>query len=456
MTVKRNSRNSGVALVMSVVMMTLLMAVIVVLLNTSQKDIAKTNNQQSLFRARLAAESGLSYLRRHVEDCELTTATTVDLTLSGLYSYLLTNIGGVTRPSSSIIVASRTLPTGTFTATIAAGSTVGSTCDIRMTVVGKYGSTTRTLTLDYNRAPGSRSPIFNYGFSSQGALRMTGISTITGKNDPSEANIFMATASTAEIIKLMGTSCIGGNVFAVNSSAYVTDAGTNCSVGGATGSAIADHVYKGVQNIPLPTVDISPFVTGVSFTDVTSSTTTSSVTLSNIRVKAGTNPTFSGCTLNGVIYIESPNKVKFTGTSNITGVIVTQTGTSDSSSEIDFSGGGYINSSANLPDLPEYRTVRSLPGTSLLAKGFSVKFTGNMTAVNGTMAADTFSFSGSGSMDVKGSIICYKDGEMVTVTGTQTILIDKSGDTTSAPPGFTGGTLTVLAPQSATLSGSGS
>lgn len=77
-----------------------------------------------------------------------------------------------------------------------------------------------------------------------------------------------------------------------------------------------------------------------------------------------------------------------------------------------------------------------------------------MSAVGGTMAADTFSFSGSGSMDVKGSIICYKDGEMVTVTGTQTILIDKSGDITT-PPGFTGGTLTVLAPKASTLTGSG-
>lgn len=443
--------NRGVALVMSVILMALLMAVIIVLISSSGKDIAKTVNQQTLFRTRLAAESGMSFMRRHIEDCELYSAPTVDLALTGLYNYLLTDIGGVTRSGTSIIVANRTLPTGSFTATIATGSTN----EIKLTVVGTYGTTTRTITLEYNRAPGSRSPIFDYGFSSQGALKMSGVSTITGKNDPSESKIFMATTSTSEVIKLAGTSTIGGDVFAVNPSAYINDVGTNCSVGGAYGSAIADHLYEGVQNIPLPTVDISPFITGVTFTPVNSSTPTSSTTFSNIQVAAGTNPTFSDCTINGVIYIKSPNKVKFTGTATITGIIVTDTGTSDSSSTIDFAGGGYINSPDNLPDLPEYRTLRSLPGTSLLAKGFSVKFTGNMTAMNGTMAADNFSFSGSGSMDVKGAIICYKDGEMVTITGTQTILIDKSGDTTT-PPGFTGGTMTVLAPNASSLKDSGS
>ncbi|HNX27240.1 MAG TPA: hypothetical protein PKK48_07520, partial [Phycisphaerae bacterium] len=343
------------------------------------------------------------------------------------------------------------LPTGYFTARIATDTTN----EFKLTVTGTYGTTTRVITLGYNRDAGSRSPIFDYGFSSQGALRMTGVSTITGKNDPSESKVFMASGITDEIIKLMGTATIGGDVFSVNPDSYITDAGTNCSVGGAYGSAISDHLYNGVDNIPLPTIDITPFLSGVSFTSVTSSTNTSGVTLSNIQVKAGTNPNFSGCTINGVIYIEAPNKVTFSGQSYITGVIVTQQGTSDSSSVISFTGGGYISSPENLPDTAAYSTVRSLPGTALLAPGFSVKFTGNMSAMSGTMAADNFSFSGSGSMDVKGSIICYKDGEMVTITGSQTILIDKSGDQ-STPPGFTGGTLTVLAPKASSLTDIGS
>jgi len=47
-------------------------------------------------------------------------------------------------------------------------------------------------------------------------------------------------------------------------------------------------------------------------------------TLQNIRIKAGTNPTFNDVLIEGVVFVETPNNVKFTGNATLQGVIVTQ------------------------------------------------------------------------------------------------------------------------------------
>lgn len=444
--------NRGAALVMAIILMSMLMAVMVVLMSASNKDIAKTINQEQMFNARAAAESGFAFMRHHIEDCQLTSSGTMTDVLDGLYSYLGTNIGSVSRNGTSINVTSRTLQTGSFTATVSEYDTD----EIRLSVTGTFGNTTKTLAMNYACAPGSRSPIFDYGFSSRGTLKMSGSCVIIGANDPSEANVFMANMSDDKIITLTGVCCIGGEVFATNPDAYV-NASWSCSVNGLYRENIPNAVYTGVDDIELPTIDITQFTDGVSFTDVTSSTDTSGiVNMSNIRIKAGANPHFSGdVDIRGVVYIESPNKVTFSGDVDITGVIVADKGTSGSDCKINVSGGVQVHSPAELPDEPQFRNIRNQPGTSILAEGFSVTFSGNNESVDGTMAADTFSFSGYGYMYVKGGIICYKDGELVNLSGNQTILIDRSAGITT-PPGFTGGSYTVLAPNSTTLVDDGS
>ncbi|HPS53160.1 MAG TPA: hypothetical protein PLK08_06380 [Phycisphaerae bacterium] len=449
---QKRIKNRGVALVMAIILMAMLMAVMLILTAASQKDIAKTVNQQQLFNSRLAAESGFAFMRHNIEECELSSSSSMETVLDGLYSYLSTTIGSVSRVGTAIKVAARNMPTGSFEATIAKYDDD----ELVLSVTGAYGSTTRTLTLNYACDAGSRSPIFDYGFSSRGTLKMSGSCVIIGKNDSSEANVYMANMDSDKIISLSGVCCIGGKVFATNPDAYV-NAAYSCSVDGLYRENIPNSVYTGVDEIELPTIDITQFTNGVSFTDITSSSTTSGiVNLSNIRIKAGTNPHFSGdVDITGVIYIESPNKVTFSGDVNLTGVIVADKGTSDSSCAINISGGVKIHSPSELPDEEKYSNIRNQIGTSILAEGFSVTFSGNNESVDGTMAADTFSFSGYGYMNVKGGIICYKDGEVVNLSGNQTIIIDRS-DGITTPPGFTGGSTTVLAPESSTYVDSGS
>lgn len=449
---RRRTSNRGAAMIMALILMVLMMAVMIVLMSASQKDIAKTVNQQQLFNSRAASESGFAFMRHHIEDCQLASSGSMETVLDGLYAYLGTAIGSVSRSGTSIVVAARTLPTGRFSATISKYDAD----EILLSVTGTYGSTTRTVTLRYFCDAGSRSPIFDYGFSSRGVLKMSGSCVIIGKNDPSEANVFMANMGDDKIITLTGVSCIGGKVFATNSDAYV-NAAYSCSVNGLYRENIPNAVFTGVDDIELPTIDITQFTNGVSFTDITSSSSTSGiVNLSNIRIKANTNPHFSGdVDIRGVIYIETPNKVTFSGDVDLTGVIVADKGTSTSSCQINIAGGVEVHSPSELPDEPRFQNIRNQLGTSILAEGYSVTFSGNNQSVDGTMAADTFSFSGYGYMTVKGGIICYKDGEVVNLSGNQTIIIDRS-DGISTPPGFTGGSTTILAPDASTFEDNGS
>ena len=102
----------------------------------------------------------------------------------------------------------------------------------------------------------------------------------------------------------------------------------------------------------------------VSMTVITGSTSTTP--LSNIRIKAGVNPTFSGGgTIKGLIYIETPNKVTFSGGTNMTGVIVVDNpNEATPTNAIIFSGGGVMQGPENLDS--SYGTLRTMTGALIL------------------------------------------------------------------------------------------
>jgi Tfp pilus assembly protein PilX len=79
---------------------------------------------------------------------------------------------------------------------------------------------------------------------------------------------------------------------------------------------------------PFPTVDTTPFAqfvpaVGATGTGVVTQNWVQNTTLTNVRIKANANTTFNNVTLQGVVYVESPNKVSFGGSVEVNGVIVT-------------------------------------------------------------------------------------------------------------------------------------
>ncbi|GAI47739.1 unnamed protein product, partial [marine sediment metagenome] len=96
------------------------------------------------------------------------------------------------------------------------------------------------------------------------------------------------------------------------------------------------------------------------------------------------------------VYILPPNVVRFTGNTEITGIIVAD-GNLDSPSEqnrIEFLGTVNSNDISELPDNESFNDLKQESGTFMLAPGFSTYFGGNFDTLNGVIAASGISFHG--------------------------------------------------------------
>jgi hypothetical protein len=122
-----------------------------------------------------------------------------------------------------------------------------------------------------------------------------------------------------------GNSEIDGDVSVANQDGYAVVSG-NSTIGGESGQAAIDnhvHIDTDVPEFPVP--DISPFEQYVQDVVDGGTNTNGNITFQNIRIVAGANPTFSGnITINGIIFVESPNIVFFSGNVTIVGIIVAE------------------------------------------------------------------------------------------------------------------------------------
>jgi hypothetical protein len=283
--------------------------------------------------------------------------------------------------------------------------------------IGLFGNASRTVTYNLTVQRG-QSILANFGIASKSAISMTGNASVAGANNAAEANLLSATYSTTNAIQLTGNINLAGDAIVCNPLGKVKTTG-NIHIGG--------NQIIGAPEPQWPTVDITPFTPYA--TNVQSSGSSGNITLTNIRIPPGTNPTFSGnTTINGVVYIQSPNKVSFTGNVTLTGVIVCDTPTVPDLTKnyVKFTGNVQTYGVESLPAGGQFDGLRSLTGSFLLAPGFAASFTGNSTIVNGCLVASQFSFTGNSGGRIKGGVICLADSQF-TMTGNSPLVIDKNG-----------------------------
>jgi hypothetical protein len=172
-------------------------------------------------------------------------------------------------------------------------------------------------------------------------------------------------------------------------------------------------------------------------------------TFENIKIAAGTNPTFSGnITINGIVYIESPNTVAFTGNTTIMGLIVAD-GDIDSpisTDQIQFAGNLTSQSVSQLPGDSVFDGLRDQTGTFILAPGFECSFTGNFSTVNGAIAASGVSFTGNANGTITNSVINYSQ-EPMSLTGNARLYFDRSASVDN-PSGFSSNQVLEFLPSS--------
>jgi hypothetical protein len=442
----------GIVYVLALIVLSLMMILATAMATQSSLNLAQSDNQVNILQARLAAESGVEFMLLQFAGVRVAQAADAN-SLAGLIQQSLAaqmngtgNLGGsgVTLSGATVTVPTITLGGQTFACTL----NCLTTSQVRLTVTGTFAGVSRRVQLDFNVIV-KRAGAFDYGLACRGPVTVSGSARLLGVNSPGEASVFSATTSTANAITVSGNSTVGGDLNVVGSTSTVTISGSP-SIGDTSDSQLwPQHCHFDVTAPDFPQYDTSTLAP-LATTTIDANTNISKLgTLTNVRIKAGTNPTFSSkTTINGIVYIEAPNKVSFSGQATVNGLIVTQPATPDqlSNCQISFSGSVEAFGVEALPNTPAYAAVKQATGTFILAPGFGVTFSGHVSAVNGNIAADQLTFSGTADGTVKGSIVGLRDLPS-TLSGNVDIYID-SKNAVQNPAGFV--TTYMLVPNSDT------
>jgi len=442
----------GIALILALVFVAVFGTLSLAMITQSSRNVQMANNQAVAARARSAAESGQDFMKYWMGRVHM----------SGLipptqrFSYLVNSLYDA-MTSSGI---DQTLLYGElWVGSAATGGIVlnpsrnerfwghVSSIDpdtVRVEMTGQSGDIRRTIAVDYTFGVRQDS-VFDFGVASRGPLSLSGNIDLTGYNIAVEADVYLESLLHETALSIIGNSQIAGEVKIVNPEATVDLQGGQASIGGETGdAAIENHVEVGVPETQFPEPNPTYFEKWVQ-NDLTD---TAGDTYTNIRIPAGMNPTFNAdVTLQGVIYIEQPNVVTFSGNCDITGIIVAEGNPEDDSqtNQLIFQGNVSSTSVADLPaddeqyvcydyDTGAYCDLRTETGTFAMAPGFGVSLGGNFDTLNGAIAANGVTFFGNAGGVIGGSIINYADTPM-TLSGNADLIFNRSG-TDRLPAGF--------------------
>jgi len=242
--------------------------------------------------------------------------------------------------------------------------------------------------------------IFDFGVGVRGPISINGSGGVFGPT--SLEGSLLTTSKLATAVSVGGNATVAGDLFLTNLGSGVS-LSSGSSIGGTSSPDKYLHVHKGVDEPEFPVVDSSPFLPFA-----TSLYKPGLSVYRNTLVPAGTNPSFSGdTTIEGVMYVKYPNRLKFVSKAVIKGVIVVENGATPSpNNTIDFGGGIEAFGMDTLPDYSSFpEGMKKLRGSVLLAPGYAVTLRGSSGTIGGTMVADSFDLSGGSGGVVKGNMI---------------------------------------------------
>ena len=307
-----------------------------------------------------------------------------------------------------------------------------------MYVLGYSYSVLRTIKVEYLFGERANSA-FDFGVATRGPLDIQGNIELAGVNISVESNAYIESLNEILALAIQGNSQIGGDVKIANPLACVDLQGGQSGIGGETGQdAIDNHVEIGVPVVDFPQPVPSLFESyATNIFDPNTMDTSAHVELENLRIPANTNPHFSGqADLKGVIFIETPNVVTFTGGVDITGVIVGDGDWTDDSgtNQINITGNVDGHSVSELPQTSQFEGLHDDIGTFIMAPGFAISIGGSFSTMSGAIAGNGITFHGNAGGTILGSIINYSDNTM-TLSGNTDLYFNRSG-LEEVPAGF--------------------
>ncbi len=433
----------GVALIIAMIFVALFSALSLGMLTMSSTNVQVANNYRKANRALVSAQSGLDVSKYWVGRVYMPGDTTASARFDQLASFMHSDMA-----SNAYITSDYTSGVSLNVDSVSLDSSGGQSFSttikpvdndtVHVEVIGRDGGITRTVGIDYTFGVRQES-VFDYGMASKGPVHLSGNIDLNGTKLAVEASVYIESDTEDDALSITGNSQIAGDVIITDPDGTVSLQGGQAGIGGETGQdAIDNHVTTGAAPTEFPMPNTSHFEQYVNGVTIDSDTDTSTdATFQNVRIAAGTNPTFSGnVTLEGIVFIETPNVVTFAGGTNITGIIVGDGDMNDNSgtNQIIFLGNVSSQSVSQLPGDSQFDGLHDETGTFLMAPGFSVGFGGSFDTLNGAIAANGIAFFGNAGGTIGGSVLNYSDTPM-TLSGNSDLYFNRS-DITEVPAGF--------------------
>lgn len=439
---KLNNR-SGTALIIAMVFVVIFSALSVGMVTMTLNNARSSVNHRESNRAFENAHSGLEYIRYWLGRVAMPGTTTPENRFSILVNFVETDLNAIGLATTTtldefgdptkLVISDFGLNTDqSFTVEIAKNANLDI---LNIDIEGEAGEVERNLNVKCNFGTRTHT-VFDFGVATKGPLELQGNIELNGTNVAVEADVYIESQNSTEALSIIGNSQIAGDVQITNPDATVDLQGGQAGIGGETGDdAIENHVEIGVDDVEFPVPNPGYFEQYVENVFDPAEDTTTDGTYRNIRIPGGTNPTFSGNTvIEGIIYIESPNIVTFTGNADIRGLVVGDGDIEDNSGTNQLIFQGSI-ASTPVSDLGEdFGALRDETGTFMMAPGFSAGFGGSFDTLNGAIAANGVTFFGDAGGTISGSVLNYSDTPMV-LSGNSDLFFNRSG-VYEVPAGF--------------------
>src|SRR5688572_7480452 len=367
-------------------------------------NVQIARNETQLAGARIAAESGLAFIRYQLAGVAVhggdTMMDELYLALKSEMEYTgnLPNGQQITRNATNIYIPEIDLVNGggKFSARIYRAGY--STCTVNVTATYAQAAasaapgTTASCRMSFLLRP-RRSTALDFGVVSRSAMRLDSNAAVTGVGDPGMGRVLIMSDASPSL-DLASNSQVTGQVWFTDGTPSFTKSGTS-KINGTTTPVLNTVYVAGAPPPEIPLVDTSMFLPYATHVLSTVNGKYDTVNLRNVLIKANTNPTLGGSiTVEGVIYIETPNKVTFDSNTRVRGVIVVQNNPTGSpvSNVIDFRSnssflGGVETLNSTFPV-----SLKALSGSAILAPNFTVNFNSNFGIAGGSIIASKVNF----------------------------------------------------------------
>lgn len=437
---KRYKKRCGAVLLICLIFLCVFATLALSLAATSGVNVQLSQNLQKADGARACAESGLEITRCWFSQVSIPGTTPESQKFTKLGESLQSKAASISNVAVSYDSNAITIPIITLDSTngknFYAVITPLDSETLRIETTGSYGPLTKIIRANYKFGQ-SGDTAFNFGVASKGPVSLQGNVELDGVNIAVESNVYIESDNSNLALSITGHSSIAGDVSIVNPSAYVDLQGGHAEIGGETGQAAIDnHVRIGVAPTDFPTPDPEYFRNIVTLTALPADYTSQS-TFENTVIPANRNPSFSNTvTFKGLLFVETPNQVTFTGSVNIIGIVVGNGSLEDNSRTNTLTFSGNVSSSpvSLLPADAKFDPLRDKTGTFLMAPGFAASFGGNFHTLNGAVAANGVDFYGNAGGTIMGSVINYSQ-DPLTFQGNSDLYFSRSG-ASSNPAGF--------------------